>query len=110
MSRVRRGAVLFAWLLALACAGGCSEAGKATVSGQVTLDGQPLKEGVIRFVPADGRSTTADAPVVDGRFKAAVPPGEKRVEISAPKVVGKQKMYDTPDSPAADVVVELLLP
>jgi hypothetical protein len=31
-----------------------------------------------------------------------------RVEFSAPKVVGQQKMYDTPDSPKVDVVAELL--
>src|SRR5262249_38253762 len=111
VQRLRRDAVWFVWLLGLACAAGCSSAsGKGSVSGEVTLDGQPLKEGVIRFVPVDGQSPTADAAVVGGRFKATVPLGEKRVEISAPKVVGKRKMYDTPDSPAVDDVVELLPP
>jgi len=78
------------------------------VSGEVTLDGKPLKEGVIRFVPEDGKSPTADAPVADGKFQATVPAGKKRVEISAPKVVGKRKMYDTPDSPVVDEVAELI--
>ena len=101
--------VVFGLLLGLACADGCSsEAGKATVSGEVTLDGQPLKEGVIRFVPADGKSPTADAAIVVGRFEATVPLGTKRVEISAPKVVGKRKMYDTPQSPWVDEVAELI--
>jgi hypothetical protein len=39
-----------------------------------------------------------------------VPVGEKKVSISAPKVTGKRKMYDTPDSPTVDVVEELLPP
>jgi hypothetical protein len=110
MRRLITDAVLVGWLLALACAGGCSRAGKATVRGEVTLDGQPLKEGVIRFVPADGQSPTADAAIVAGRFTATVPLGEKRVEISAPKVVGKRKMIDTPESPWVDEVAELLPP
>jgi hypothetical protein len=104
-----RDVVVFGLLLGLACAGGCSsEAGKVTVSGEVTLDGKPLKEGVIRFVPVDGKSPTADAAIVDGRFQGTVPVGAKRVEISAPKVVGKRKMYDTPQSPWVDEVAELI--
>ena len=98
--------------LGLACgllgAAGCSPADRGTVSGEVTLDGRPLQEGVIRFVPADGKSQTASAAVVNGRFRAALAVGKKRVEISAPKVTGKRKVYDTPDSPTVDVVEELL--
>ena len=41
-------------------------------------------------------------------FTAQVPPGAKRVEISAPKVVRKIKMYDTPDSPVVEETAELL--
>ena len=89
--------------------GGCSgDANHGTVSGTVTLDGQPLKSGIIRFVPADGRTASADAQVIDGKFSAKMPIGQKNVAISAPKVVGKRKMYDTPDSPTVDKVEELL--
>src|SRR5262245_20495897 len=109
MRRLTTDALLFGLLLGGACAGGCSgKAGQARVSGEVLLDGKPLKEGVIRFVPTDGKTPTAHAQVVDGKFTAAVPVGGKRVEISAPKVVGKRKMYDTPDSPVVDDVTELL--
>ena len=104
-----RHVLLFGILLGLAASGCSSASDKGTVRGEVTLDGQPLKEGVIRFVPADGNSATADARILDGRYEAQVPPGQKRVEISAPKVVGKGKrMYDTPDSPTVDDVRELL--
>jgi hypothetical protein len=108
---VRSVAVSVVLGLVLGPAGGCSsDAGKGTVTGQVTLDGAPVKEGLIKFIPADGKSQTADAVITDGQFTAEVPVGEKRVEISAPKVVGQRKMYDTPDSPVVDDVVELLPP
>jgi hypothetical protein len=90
-------------------AAGCSPADQGTVSGEVTLDGQPLKEGVIRFGPADGKSQPASAAIVNGRFSATMAVGKKRVEISAPKVTGKKiKMYDSPESPRVDMVTELL--
>jgi hypothetical protein len=88
---------------------GCrQDSSQATIGGNVTLDGQPIKQGVIRFVPADGGSATADAPIRDGVYTAAAPVGEKRVEITAPKVVGSRKMYEGPGTPAIDVVEEML--
>jgi hypothetical protein len=98
-------ALILGLAVALYC--GCSGS-KGTVSGEVTLDGEPLKEGTIRFVPTDGKSQTASATISKGHYRAEAPPGEHRVEISAPKVLGKRKMYDTPDSPIVDEVGELL--
>jgi hypothetical protein len=46
----------------------------------------PLKEGVIRFVPADGLGPTAEALIADGKFAERVPVGTHRVEISSPKL------------------------
>jgi hypothetical protein len=97
-------------LIAVAFGGCAGKSGQATVSGNVTLDGRPLKAGQIRFVPADGQGTTAGTAIATGKFTALVPPGEKKVEITASKVVGKRKMYQTPDSPEVDVVEELLPP
>jgi len=88
---------------------GCTADSKhGMVKGNVTLDGQPLKDGVIRFQPVDGTTATADAQIVDGKFSGRVPPGEKRIVISSQKVVGKRKMYDSPDSPVVDRTEELL--
>ncbi|MEX2172364.1 MAG: hypothetical protein WD851_23795 [Pirellulales bacterium] len=95
--------------IALALLAGCnSQPTQGTLEGKVTLDGAPLKSGLIRFVPTDGQTPTADATITDGTFRATVPPGEKRVEINAPQVTGQRKAYDTPDSPTVDVVHELL--
>ena len=88
---------------------GCKGDSKhGTISGVVTLDGQPLKSGLIRFIPADGQTASADAVIADGKFTTTAPIGEKQVWISAPKVVGKRKAYNTPDSPTVDIVEELL--
>jgi hypothetical protein len=104
--------LLLLWLTLFASfIAGCSaDTEHGTVTGTVTLDGQPLQNGIIHFVPADGRTATADEPIADGKFSIKVPVGEKKVSISAPKVTGKRKMYDTPDSPTVDVVEELLPP
>ena len=62
-----------------------------------------------RLVPTDPtKGGTAGATIKDGKFTADVPVGELRVEISAPKVVGKRKAYDTPDSPTVDIVEDLI--
>jgi hypothetical protein len=92
----------------VAFAGCTSQDSKCNLEGSVTVDGQPLKSGLIRFLPIDGQSATADATISDGSFRAILPPGDKRVEITAPKVVGRRKAYDTPDSPVVDIIEELL--
>lgn len=101
--------LLFA-ILTIAVVGCSSDSNLATIEGTVTLDGAPLEAGLIRFVPVDGQSPTADATIAAGKFVAQVPRGEKSVAITAPKVVGKRKLYNTPDSPTIDVVEELLPP
>ncbi len=93
----------------ISLAAGCSGDTKSgVVSGNITFDGAPLKSGIIRFDPVDGHAATAEAIITDGKFSAEVPPGEKRVSITSAKVVGKKKMYDTPDSPVIDLTEELL--
>jgi hypothetical protein len=90
--------------VAILSAAGCGGS-EATVSGQVTVDGNPLKDGIIRFIPADGK-TAVDAPVVDGKYTAVVPAGDVKVEIRGKKVVGKIRMM--PESPEVDKVEELV--
>jgi hypothetical protein len=77
-------------------------------AGTVNVDGQPLEKGGITFTPVDGQSNTAGADIVAGKYATRVPPGSFKVSISAPKVVGQTKLYDTPDSPVRDVIEEAL--
>jgi hypothetical protein len=74
--------VTSASMLLLGCAVGD---GAADVTGEVTLDGQPLTDGVIHFMPVDGKSRTTSTFVREGHFQARVPTCEQRVEISCVK-------------------------
>ena len=99
----------FSLVITLAMLAGCTQSTThGTIEGTVTLDGSALVEGVVRFVPVDESSQTASASIVDGNFTAKVPVGKMRVECSAPKALGRRKMYNTPDSLEVDVVGELL--
>ena len=82
-------------LLALVCLG-CGSGSRQAIEGTVTLDGQPLANGEITFIPEEGtKGPTAGAEIVDGKF--AIPTargtfaGKFRVEITASRV-GNQKV------------------
>jgi hypothetical protein len=82
-----RAAIGPACLLAALALAGC-ETGPAMgeVSGTVTVDGQTPAEGAsITFFPTDGKSQTAGASIVQGRYTAQVPVGTAKVEIRAPR-------------------------
>src|SRR5262245_59125792 len=65
---------------------GCSGPPYGDVRGEVTLDGQPVREGVVQFTPVDGSTPTAEALITEGKFSVRVPVTKHRVSISAPKV------------------------
>jgi hypothetical protein len=81
-----------------------------TVSGTVTVDGEPAKVGAISFFAVDGRAPTAGAPINDGRYTAEVTPGMCIVQIRVSKVIGEKKVYDTPESPVRKIWGEVLPP
>jgi hypothetical protein len=97
-------------LAALIFASGCNRGPTmGTVRGEVTLDGQPLKEGRVLFTPVDGQGQTGGATIADGKFTAEVPLGKMQVQINANKVVGRKAAYEgVPNSPMYDEVVELI--
>jgi hypothetical protein len=95
------------FLAALLVLVGCGEK-TTTVSGTVTLDGKPLPEGAISFFPKDGQAPTAGSTIKDGQYSAKLSPCPMKVTISAPKVVGTKKIYDTPDSPVMPITKEAL--
>jgi hypothetical protein len=79
-----------------------------TIEGEVTLDNQPLKEGNIQFIPVSLEVPTGGSTIKDGKFTATVPAAEMRVLITANKVIGQRRVYDSPDSPVVPDVVELI--
>ncbi|MDR1478595.1 MAG: hypothetical protein LBJ00_06600 [Planctomycetaceae bacterium] len=75
--------VCIVMLIVLAVCVGCNRDARryASVSGTVTINGQPLSRGTIQFVPvADGYD--GGGTIVQGKFTASVPFGECKVNIS----------------------------
>jgi hypothetical protein len=98
-------------LVALVAAVGCSTGpAVGTVNGEVTFDGQPVKDGHVSFTPVDGKGQTGGAPINEGKFKAEqVSATKMKVELHGNRLTGKKiKAYDTPESPVMDEVAELL--
>jgi len=107
VSRYFRFADLVCLALLLTCAGCSRGPAIGKISGEVTMDGQPLKEGRILFTPEDGQGQTGGGTITDGKFLVEVPPAKMKVQINASKVIGKRPAYEgVPNSPMDDIVQE----
>jgi len=95
-------------VLILMLVAGCSRGRPiGDVQGRVTLNGQPLKEGAVRFVPVKGDTQATGGIVRDGSFKVQVPVTKQRVEFSA-NVVDKEKT--PPNANGDQIVMKILVP
>lgn len=84
---------------------GCGD-GRATVTGSVTFNGEPVSRGSIVLVPVDGKGRSAGGDVENGRYTIRkVDPGEKTVQLSAQYVSGTTKLDGGLE---VDVVSDLL--
>ena len=102
------------WLLgALMCAAlttGCGSKGSAAgarLEGTVTLDGNPITEGRLQFIPKEMPKTgPISVPFKDGRYVVdGIPRGKVRVMVSASKKTGKMiKEYSTPYPEVVSIV------
>jgi hypothetical protein len=88
-------------LACLASLAGCARSTEAAISGKVTLDGTPLDDATITFVPgAGGQRQAAWATISGGRY--AIPAsnglgtGKFRVEIRALRAVGEKTHQNDP--------------
>ena len=93
-------------LLALPClllTVGCSNKnGLVPISGQVRYDGQPVQQGFISFIPADGHGPGAETVIQDGRYGVDVAPGSKKVVIEGLEKIGERHIGG-PESPLAPI-------
>jgi hypothetical protein len=74
---------------------GCGGNDLAEVSGAVAIDGQPVTEGSIQFIPIEGTTGPgAGAPIENGRYhiprQKGVAVGKNRVELRAFKKTGRK--------------------
>ncbi len=66
----------------LLLAAGCGASSDATMSGAVTLNGQPLAQGYISFTPLGAQGGTAGGDIKAGRYRVAgLKPGKYQVQI-----------------------------
>jgi hypothetical protein len=95
---IATGGVMATMVLSLAILAGCGgekQPQRFALEGTVTLDGEPLTEGNIRFLPApETDGGMVGAKISEGRFvipaeKGAVP-GKYRVEIGASRKTGRK--------------------
>jgi hypothetical protein len=77
---------LFCAVAAIAIAG-CGPTGprKIKISGVVTLDGSPLADGNVIFIPLDPALGAAGGSIAAGGFTIEVYPGPHRIEVYADK-------------------------
>ena len=89
---------------------GCSD-GKSSVTGSVTLDGQPVARGSVTFIKQGAELVREGAVIQDGGFHAVIPPGKYKLELNGQKVVGKrkQKAFDGSDE-ELEITEELFPP
>src|SRR5882672_87624 len=108
MDRTRRHALLGLAGAAVVLITGCGD-GRVRVSGTVLFEGKPVEEGIIAFVPADGKGPTTGGPISDGRYDltgdARATVGEKIVRIVGSRKTGRKVPAGGP-APAGTVIEE----
>ena len=86
-------------LLVLLVLAGCGDPSMGEVTGTVKVDGEPIPEGAILFIPVDGKGGTAGDKIQDGHYSAKVQVGAMKVSISKLKFLRKKKLYNKPGAP-----------
>ncbi|MDB5310792.1 MAG: hypothetical protein JWO38_4994 [Gemmataceae bacterium] len=94
-------------ILACIClaAPGCSGDNRSEVSGTVSLNGRPIEEGSINFIPVEGNQGPGTGGIIrDGKYHIpranGVTAGKNRVEVRAFRETGR-KVQDPTGLPGA---------
>lgn len=110
---MRISSVLVLALVVSGC-GGSSGPERNSISGKVTLDGQPVEEGQITFTPTGDKGTVTGAEIKAGAY--SVPKengpviGSHKVSIRASRKTGRQvpAVAPAPDGTMIDVTEEYI--
>jgi hypothetical protein len=92
---------------------GCGDSGRASVSGSILVDGEPLQSGAISFYPMEGtHGPNAGAVIEDGEYsipaEKGVAVGKNRVEIRATRATGRRVPSLMAPGTLVDEVVEFV--
>lgn len=68
---------------------GCTNRVVLMIEGEVSYEGEPIAEGNIAFVSTDPHVADAGASIVNGKYQLEVPPGEKKIVITATREEGE---------------------
>ena len=83
----------FSAILVLTFCVGCGS-DRMPVVGDVTFNGEPIKDGTISFEPTDRQGPTTGGKIVNGKYRlvdsAAMLPGKKTVRIFAARKTGRK--------------------
>lgn len=76
------------------------------LAGSVTVDGEPVAEGSINFVPAGvGQGPSTSAPIIAGKYQASAPIGPVRVHFQATRETGKMiDVFGTPQPERVNLI------
>ena len=84
--------------LALLALTGCGGSSGSTVTGSVTINGEPMKAGAITFMPVEAKGgQSAGGDIVNGKYTAKnVTPGKERVTVVvSTRVIAQQEMMNS---------------
>lgn len=100
---------VFAALMLLLVGCGSSGPETFTVSGTVTLDGEPVVQGDISFWDPERQVGACGGKIVDGKYSFESSPGSKNVDITAYREVPGE--VDTTSNPGEEApVLEMYIP
>ncbi|WP_232100785.1 hypothetical protein [Gimesia fumaroli] len=93
----------------MGCGGGEEGPKQFTVTGTVTLDGQPIPEASILFKDPSGKNKSYFAGVKDGAYSTKIEAGKRKVLITANRP-SKDKMVMNAEGTGKEPAMEQYLP
>lgn len=77
--------------VSILCLSACQKSDALSVSGTVVVDGTPLADGIIAFMPVGASGKGGSAPIVNGSYTVKVLPGKMIVQFYAERTMTDQE-------------------